>query len=439
MEFAMDISKRKIDDTKWRVKVTLPAQQVTDLIDIFAQQYASALGITVTEGGWAHDEIITTVGIDATRKMFDEAIMSETAEVAITMLGLDIIASPQYFNETSAREGQPFTYEMTVFNKPQFTLSSYDPVEVYVPEFQVTDEDIQRLIEQETRAHSSLENDPSRKIVKPGDEVEMSISTMQHGEVVEDLTKDDYHYSLAGHFLPSEFESAIIGMAVGDTKIIDFMLPSSYGKDGRELPAVLVSSTVTIKGIQRTVIPTLTDEWVAENVDGYMNVADFTEHLRQEAVAQKAEDHRQQVANACAHELAERLEGKVSDEIFQACIDDLKKSFSREAKQRGYTIDEYRETMGLNPQQFNMAMMFQVQEQLNQTFALEALARHLGLEVEEEDYDILYSSIAPRHEALAQAQFERNGRTFVVQEAALHAKANNYLMEHAIFLSEPKE
>ena len=79
-----------------------------------------------------------------------------------------------------------------------------------------------------------------------------------------------------------------------------------------------------------------------------------------------------------------------------------------------------------------MATMFQVEEQLKQTFALEALARHNGLTVEEEDYDKLYSLIAPGREGLAQSQFERNGRTFVVTEATLHAKANELLMDQAI-------
>lgn len=434
----MEVSKKKVGEGKTKVMVKMPAMDVTDKVDEYSQQFCSALGINVEEGSWAHNDLVATVGIDDTRKMIDEAIMTDAAEIAITMLGLDIIAKPRYFSEQSAAAGKDFAFEMIVFDKPKFELSSYDPVTINVPEYEVTEEDIEFLISRDAQQGSTKATETKRSKVQPGDEVEMSISSMQRGDVLEELTMDSRFYTVGQKLMPYDFDKEIIGMSVGETKEFDFMLPGIIREDGTQNPPELTHCTVTIKRIMKVVLPTIDDAWVEEYVDDCNTVEEYKKRLHEEATEDKANEHRQAIANACANELGERLIGELPEDIFQACLDDLKEDFTREARQMGLTMDEYREKMNLNPQQFSMATMFQVETQLRQTFALEALARHLEMEVEEEDYDKLYALIAPGHEGLAQAQFERNGRTFVVQEAALHAKANDYLMTHATITANPE-
>lgn len=434
----MKVSKKKAGEGKTSVTVTVPADEITDKVDEYSQQYCTAMGIHVEEGSWAHNDLIATAGIDATRKMIDNAIMGDAAEIAITMLELDIIAKPRYFNEESATEGKDFTFEMTLFDKPQLELSSYGPVTVNVPDFEVTEKDIEYLISRDAQQDVKKETDAERKTVKQGDEVEMAISTLQRGKVLDELTMDSRFYTVGEHLMPYDFDKEIVGMKVGETKEFDFMLPGMIQEDGSQADPELAHSTVTIKRIMKQILPTIDDAWVKENIDGFENLADYKESLRKEVTEEKTNAHRQQVANACANELGERIVGELPDDIFQACLEDLKKQFEAEAQQMGLTMDEYREKLHLNPQQFSMATMFQVEAQLRQTFALEALARHLEMEVEEEDYEKLYSLIAPGHEGLAQSQMERNGRTFAVTEAALHAKANDYLMTHATITSNPE-
>jgi trigger factor len=428
----MKVSKKKAGEGKTRVTVTVGAQDVTDQIDDYSQQFCTALGIEVAEGAWAHNELIAGAGIDATRKMIDEAIMKDNAEIAITMLGLDIIAAPRYFSEKSAQEGQDFTFEAVVFDKPQFELSDYGPVTVNVPEIEVTDDDIQYLIERDAQGDVKLATETSRTEVRSGDDIEMAMLATQHEAPLEDISSDSRRYTVGAKLMPAEFDKNIIGHNVGETVEFDFMMPGEIDEQGNQADPVRTHAVITIKRILKNVLPELDDAWVKDHIPGCETVEEYREKLYAEAEKEKAMKHRQAVANACAAQLGERIVGDLPDDIFQACLQDLQDDFSREARTMHMTMDEYREKLGLNPQQFSMATMFQVEAQLRQTFALEALARHLEMEVEEEDYEKLYGLIAPGHEGLAQAQFERNGRTFVVTEAALHAKANQYLMDNAI-------
>lgn len=428
----MKVSKKSLGNGKTKVMVTVMAQDVTDKIDDLSQQYATALGITVEEGSWAHNELIALCGAEDTRKMIDAQIMKDAAEVAITMLGLDIVAKPRFFAEKPATEGQDFSFEAEVFDKPQYELTSYDPVEVTVPGIKVTEEEISDFMAREASQSAKAVADDSVKVARPGVEVELSMVSMQHGTVLESNTKDSYFYTPGEGLMPYDFDSQIIGMEVGETKEFDFMLPAVINEDGTQDAPTKTHCTVTLKHVMKQVLPEITDEWIAANVEGFETYDQYHKWIYDQLLEDKTNMHRQQIASACASKLGERLIGDLPDDIFQACLEDLKEEFVREAKQMGITMGEYQEKLGLNAQQFSMATMFQVEEQLKQTFALEALARHNGLTVEEEDYDKLYSLIAPGREGLAQSQFERNGRTFVVTEAALHAKANELLMDQAI-------
>ncbi|MGN0034297.1 MAG: trigger factor [Coriobacteriales bacterium] len=432
----MKVSKKKAGEGKTRVTVTVEGSGVTDQIDNYSQQFCTALGIEVAEGSWAHSELTAAAGADATRKMIDDAIMKDNAEIAITMLDLDIIAAPRYFAEKSAREGEDFTFEAVVFDKPQFELSDYGPVTVNVPDLEVTEDDIQYLIARDAQGDVHVDTLTDRNTVQAGDDIEMSLLATQYGEVLDDISSDSRRYTVGVKLMPAEFDKHIIGMKVGDTAEFDFMMPGAIDEQGNQGQPVSTHATITVKRILKNVMPDITDEWVAEHIPGCSTYDEYRAKLEDEAAHEKAMQHRQSVASACAAALGERIVGDLPDDIFQACLEDLKEQFTTEARQMHMTVDEYREQLGLNPQQFSMATMFQVEAQLRQTFALEALARKLEMEVEEEDYDKLYGLIAPGHEGLAQAQFERNGRTFVVTEAALHAKANQYLMDHAVITND---
>ena len=82
-------------------------------------------------------------------------------------------------------------------------------------------------------------------------------------------------------------------------------------------------------------------------------------------------------------------------------------------------------------QQFNMMMMMQTRQMLVQGYALDALFRHEGLVVSDEDVQEACAAMNPQNPQGVRRQMEESGRGFALREAAERIKANKWLLEHA--------
>ena len=88
---------------------------------------------------------------------------------------------------------------------------------------------------------------------------------------------------------------------------------------------------------------------------------------------------------------------------------------------------------GITEQQLMAHFSNQVNDQLVRQFALDAVAKHFELEVDDDDLDEYFRAAAsPGLEAMIRLDFERNGRMHEARLSALSLKANDYVTEHSV-------
>jgi len=178
-------------------------------------------------------------------------------------------------------------------------------------------------------------------------------------------------------------------------------------------------------------IPAITDSWVEENIPNAVTVTELREMIRLSALAYKQNEQHDYIAYTAASELAKRLQGNISTQIFELTGKDLLASLQRNLDYQQRTMQEFVASQG-GEAAFQAHMLLQTREVLRQGFALDALARHLELQVSAADLDEAFRRMAPGHEDMAYLDFEQTGRMYVMEEAALRMKANNWLVETAI-------
>jgi trigger factor len=87
----------------------------------------------------------------------------------------------------------------------------------------------------------------------------------------------------------------------------------------------------------------------------------------------------------------------------------------------------------MDKQQYGLQVMLQVRETLRQSCSLDALARHLKMKLTDQDIDVALHAMAPGKEEEALQQFAGTGRDYLLHEAALRIKANQWLVDTATF------
>ncbi|MEG0845292.1 MAG: trigger factor [Raoultibacter sp.] len=427
----MNVEKRELDSNAVVLAVTLPASEVAEEIKRASIMVAYQNKITPDPARLPQEVICEKLGKETADQCVDEQIMKSLAPFALAEKSLDIIGVPKFLPAQHARKDQDFFFSMHCVPVPHFALSSYDCVEITIPPLQVAADEIEEQLAAMAQQNAVQETDEARDVVGNGDEIELTMETLQDGKRLKALCTKARPYKTGSFTMPDDFDKAIIGMKAGETKTFDFEGPS-FEVDGQGKPLMeKFTTTLTVERLLKRVIPAITDAWVSVHVPDCKTVKDVRAKLEKSIYAQKEVEYLKQKDRLCANELAKRFDAKIPDAVYEAATAEARETFITQLEQQGSTLEEFLKQQNMEEQQVSMMLMMETKEQLIRQFVLNALAEHLKLEVDDEDYHAFFTSIAPGKESQARADFERGGRMFAARAAALRLKANRYLSEHA--------
>ena len=183
------------------------------------------------------------------------------------------IAVPKYYSEILEREKDVFpveapdidikeidgeggciTFTATVNVKPEVKLGDYKAIKVKKPEYNVTDEDVEKELKAAQNRASRLVDVEGRPAEK-GDIVTIDYSGTIGGKKFEGGTAEKQSVELgSGRFVPG-FEEQLVGMSCGEEKDITVRFPDDYHKELAGKEAVF---KVKLHEIKRKGFPSLT-------------------------------------------------------------------------------------------------------------------------------------------------------------------------------------
>jgi len=154
-------------------------------------------------------------------------------------------------------KGEDFTYIASFDVYPEFEKLDLDGVKVQKPESEVTDEDIDRVVEN-MRKQQLTWNEVKRKS-KNGDRVIVDFAGTVDGEEFDGGSAQDHPIVLGeGQMLP-DFEKGIKGMKAGEDKAIDVTFPDDYSET---LGGKVAIFKVDAKTVSEPVLPEVDEDFV---------------------------------------------------------------------------------------------------------------------------------------------------------------------------------
>lgn len=162
------------------------------------------------------------MGADAVRTTVTEDLVNEVYPQALEENNIVPLQRPDYQYELELVEDhKPFNFTATVQVKPEYELSSYEPVEVEVPTSEATDEEIDAQIEELRNYYHDFKDANANTKVKPGEFVELTLSaTDAEGNDVPALSADHRLYELGQGVYPESFDAELIGLKKGCRKVL---------------------------------------------------------------------------------------------------------------------------------------------------------------------------------------------------------------------------
>ena len=429
----MKIKRSEASDGKIELQVTAPVDKVNDAIKFIDFQLAMQNGIDPNSTEDLSGAVKEKVGEAYYNSFVDFQVMRFLAPFAITQEKLAIMGEPAVESTGKKLEAdKEFSFKVLLTPKPTYEIEDFSPVKVKVPEIQVTEAEIDQELLMIAQDHSTYEKEEGRPL-QDDDDLFFSIKTIDSkGEEITQLTAERRAYKVGKNYIPGGFDKQLLGMEINETRTFDitcreFNLSETDGPEATET----FTFTITLLEIQKHVIPAITDVWVKEHLPTISTVPELREEIRKQGLMYKGKELEGFKSFITASEFAKRFKGSIPDELYEMTRADIMNNLQRTLQAQGRTLKEFVQQQPGGEQQFSMQLMMQTREMLVQGFSLDALARHLKLEISSEDIEETFRLMAPGHEAEARMEFEMTGRMYQIEEGALRNKANKWLVETA--------
>lgn len=303
------------------------------------------------------------------------------------------------------------------------TLGDYKGVTVEKTIQSVTDEDVQNEID------NALANYPVEvdQAAKEGDTVNIDYVGKIDGEEFDGGSDQGADLKLGSGKFIDGFEDGLIGAKKGETRTLNLTFPEDYTQD---LAGKAVEFTVTVNAVKEP-LSEPTDQWVADNIEGYDNIADYKAGIRSEQEESNEQTAENQVRYAAWTQV---IDNCTINEYPETLVEVGKKLYEQQvetyAKYAGMELDAYIESSGLTQEEYQANMEEYGKNVAAQALVCQAICDKEGFAIGDEDYQKALQDMLTEYGCTEDELIQTYGQDNVEQSIMLN-RVSNLILENA--------
>lgn len=415
----MNISASDVKDAKLTATVTVEAADVDAAIKKAYKDAAKKYRFPGFRPGKAPRPVVDSMlGAEATLAQATNDIIGGNEAAVLNELDIVPVKEGDYKDIEIAKDHEDYTYTVEFTLRPACELSSYELVEIEMPPAEVTEAEIDQQVDMLMGYHATFE-DVEDRAVEADDYVTADLEDVKGAE---QFAGEGRLLAMGNDTLPKEFDEALLGAKIGDEKEISW-------KPGEDEDECTVK--VTVKGIKVRKTPELTDEFAKENF-GFDDIAAMRDAIKLELEQDKTAKLPGLKENRAVAKLAERLQLDKMDEDYEKSVfNELGQNFLQNLAQRGMTLDAWLQANGISSDQFISDLHQQANDVARESLALDSLAKHLDVQVNDDDVTEEFKNAGVEDVEASKAEFVSDGRMPAVRDSIRRSKAVDWLVENA--------
>ena len=415
----MNITASDVQDAKLTATVTIPAADVDAAIKKAYKDAANKYRFPGFRAGRAPRPVIDNMlGKEATLAQATNDILAANEPAVLNELDIVPLKEGDYKELDLVKDHEDYTYTATFSLRQSVELNSYEPVEIEMPPAEVTEGEIDAQIEMLMGYHATFE-----EVDRPVQNDDYVTAAVKDVKGATRFAGENRMFVVGSENFPTEVNEGLVGMKKDESKEISW---TPMGDNAEE-----VTIEVTINNVKERKLPELTDEFVKENF-GFDTIAAMRDGVKEELEGDKTSKLPGLKENRAVAALSERLElEKVDEDYEQSVFSELGQTFLQNLSSRGMTLDVWLQASGLTSEAFIADLHRQANDVARESLALDALARHLEIEVSDEDVDKEFVDAGVEDVEASKAQFVADGRMPAVRDSIRRSKAVDWLVENA--------
>lgn len=394
----MSVSVENLEKNMAKLTVEVPAEEFEKAVQNVYLRQKKNISIPGFRKGKAPRQLI--------EKMYGEGIFFEDAANdllpksygdAAKESGLDIVSAPE-ISVTQIGKGKSFIFTAEVAVKPEVTLGQYKGVEVPKTDTTVTDEDLQKRLEQEQQKNSRTVTLEADQEAAKDDTVTLDFEGKVDGRAFEGGSAKNQKLKLGSNTFIPGFEDQLIGVKSGETKEIHVTFPEDYHAE--ELRSKDAVFTCEIHSIERTELPEIDDDFASDA--GFDSLDAYKEDLKKQLQDEKNKAAEQAKKDNGLSKAASDAEMDIPEAMLNTRADEMIDNFARRLESQGMSFDQYMKYTGADRNTMRDQVKPQAKIQIRNELVLEKIADTENLEVSDDELSSEIADMAKSYNVKAE-------------------------------------
>ena len=430
----MKVEKKQLDKVQVELTIEIPEEDFKEYVQKAYQERKGKINIPGFRKGHAPRQIIEQYyGKDFF--YFDAAemcVFPEYVEAVKADEEIKPIAQPK-FDVVTLEAGKPFVFTAVVDTKQDITLGEYMGIELEKVETAVSDEDIEKELEQ-TRSNTALIEDveDENATVEDGDIVLLNFCGKKDGVAFEGGTAENYELTIGSHSFIPGFEEGMVGMKLGEEKDLDLTFPEEYHAD--DLAGAAVVFTVKVNAIKRKQLAPLDDEF-AKDVSEFDTLDEYKASLREEMEKQREESALNHYKANIAIKVTEDSDVVAPESMVEKEVENYLNEMTYNLRAQGIEMEQYYQLTGSSEEDVKKEFSGRAEASVKQQLVLGAIADREEIDVTEEEMDAEYEKLSKYYQ-MEKDQLKQifmvQGQTESIRNSIKFEKVMDKLFENAV-------
>jgi len=240
---------------KRETEITIPAEEVESATKSVISEIQSKARLPGFRPGKAPASLIRTRFRNEIRQDVIENVLPKAFRAYADKEKWKVVGTPNV-TDIQFEEGQPLRFKAEFEVAPEFELGEYRGIEVPYADPVVTDEDVNKRVEELRNRKAEFINEDPRPLAS-GDYAVISIESIA-GVEGEPIQNESMSIHIGDPETMPEFNENLMGVSPEESREFDVTYPEDYGQD--RLAGKTVRFRVTVKNVRRRELPELNDE-----------------------------------------------------------------------------------------------------------------------------------------------------------------------------------
>jgi len=366
-----------LNPTRVRLTVEVPFEELKDSLDAAYKKINQQVTVKgfrkgkiparVIDQRFGRGAVLEEAVNDALPKFYTEAV--NEAE-------LNVLGQPEV-DITDLKDGETLNFTAEVDVRPTIEIPDYSGIEVEVDATEVTEEDVDKAVEQLRDRFASTA--PVERAAEDGDVVTIDLEAKVEGEVLEDGVASGVSYTIGSGELLDGIDDAVKGLEAGGEATFTSELKggSAEGKDAEV--------TVKVSQVAKRELPELDDEF-AQLASEFDTLDELKADSRKRLENQKLNDQATQAQERVLEKLLELVEVPVPEKLLEDEVQTRKHNLeNHQLAQMGLNLEKFLEIQGKTVEEFDAETSEQAVKGIKTQFVLDELVNKEKLNVSQEE------------------------------------------------------